>query len=123
LGRLSRKNAIPVISTLVQGGIAALLAISGTFDELTDSVVFASWIFYGLTAGAIFKVRGFGKSQSQSGGFRTPLYPALPIIFLFCSAGFITYAAIAMPYLTGLGLGVILLGVPGYFWFTRQPTD
>jgi len=120
LGRLSRVNAIPVFSTVVQGAIAALLAFSGTFDELTDSVVFASYIFYGLTAGAIFKVRGFRKTETQPGIFRTPLYPILPIVFLFCSAGFIVYAAIAMPYLTAIGLGVILLGVPGYFWFTRQ---
>lgn len=120
LGRLSRVNAIPVISTVVQGAIAALLAFSGTFDELTDSVVFASYIFYGLTAGAIFKVRGFRKTEAQPGLFRTPLYPVLPIVFLFCSAGFIVYAAIAMPYLTAIGLGVILLGVPGFFWFTRK---
>ncbi len=119
LAKLSRKNAIPVLSTIAQGCIAGLLAMSGTFDELTDSVVFASWIFYGLTAGALFKVRGFSKSPAPAGTFRTPLYPALPIAFLFCSAGFIVYAAIAMPYLTAIGLGVILLGVPGYFWFTR----
>lgn len=120
LGKLSAKNAIPVISTVAQGVIAGLLAFSGSFDELTDSVVFASWIFYGLTAGAIFKVRGFSKSPSKSSHFRTPLYPALPIVFLLCSAGFIVYAAIAMPYLTAIGLGVILLGVPGFFWFTRK---
>ncbi len=121
LARLSSVHAIPVTSTLTQGSIAALLAVSGTFDELTDSVVFASYIFYGLTAGAIFKVRGFKKVEPQPGVFRTPLYPALPILFLLCSAGFIVYAAIAMPYLTAIGLGVILLGVPGYFWFTRRP--
>lgn len=120
LGKLSSVNAIPVFSTLTQGSIAVLLAISGTFDELTDSVVFASYIFYGLTAGAIFKVRGFRKAPTEPGIFRTPLYPVLPMVFLLCSAGFIVYAAIAMPYLTAIGLGVILLGVPGYFWFTRN---
>ncbi len=119
LARLSAKNSIPVISTLTQGVIAAILALSGTFDQLTDSVVFASWIFYGLTAAAIFKVR-----RMDPGGhntvFRTPLYPVLPALFLLCSAAFIGYAVVATPQLTALGLGVIALGIPLYFYFRRS---
>lgn len=119
LARLSQKNAIPVFATLAQGVIAVILAMSGTFDQLTDSVVFASWIFYGLTAGAIFKFRridpvGTGVS------FRTPLYPVLPALFLICSAAFIVYAVMATPYLTALGLTVIAVGIPLFFYFRRS---
>lgn len=119
LARLSAKNAIPVISTVVQGGVAAILAMSGTFDQLTDSVVFASWIFYGLTAGAIFKIRRMDP-RGEGTAFRTPLYPVLPGLFLLCSAAFIVYAVMATPYLTALGLAVIAAGIPLYFYFRKS---
>jgi APA family basic amino acid/polyamine antiporter len=118
LARLSRNHAIPVLSTLSQGAIAILLAMSGTFDQLTDSVVFASWIFYALTAGAVFRLRR--RAQQSETIFHVPLYPVLPALFIVCSAAFIAYAIFAMPYLTGLGLLVITLGAPIYAVFRRR---
>jgi APA family basic amino acid/polyamine antiporter len=118
LARLSRSHAIPVMATLTQGAIAIALAMSGTFDQLTDSVVFASWIFYALTAGAVFRLRRLAtKSESL---FLVPLYPVLPALFILCAGAFIVYAVFAMPYLTGLGLLVITLGAPIYLAFRRQ---
>ncbi|HRP70413.1 MAG TPA: APC family permease, partial [Turneriella sp.] len=99
LGRLSKKNKTPVAATATQGDIAALLALSGSFDQLTDSVVFASWIFYALTTAAIFKLRR-AVSTGVEPRFKVPLYPFLPIVFLLCASAFILYAMIAMPYLT-----------------------
>ncbi|MBV6494174.1 MAG: Serine/threonine exchanger SteT [Turneriella sp.] len=118
LGKLSSKNGIPVSATLTQGAIAALLAMSGSFDQLTDSVVFASWIFYALTTAAIFKLRRTLKSDTLP-RFKVPLYPILPTVFLLCATAFILYAIIATPYLTMLGLGVIALGIPLYFLFWK----
>jgi APA family basic amino acid/polyamine antiporter len=118
LARLSRRHALPVLATLSQGAIAILLAMSGTFDQLTDSVVFASWIFYALTAGAVFRLRRHSHQEETS--FRVPLYPVLPALFIICSSAFIAYAIFAMPYLTGLGLLVISLGAPIYAWFRRR---
>lgn len=120
LARLSHKHAIPVLATLVEGAIAALLAASGTFDQLTDSVVFASWLFYGLTAATIFKVRRLPMATGETVVFRMPFYPVLPIVFLLCSAAFLVYSVIALPWLTAMGLGLIVLGIPLYFVFRRQ---
>lgn len=114
LAKLSGKNSIPVVATVAQGGIAVLLAMSGSFDQLTDSVVFASWLFYGLTAAAIFKVRGFHNDPQVARYFKMPLYPWLPLVFLLCAAAFLVYAVIAMPLLTAIGLAVIALGIPFY---------
>ncbi len=118
LARLSRNHAIPVLSTLSQGAIAILLAMSGTFDQLTDSVVFASWIFYALTAGAVFRLRR--RADKSESIFHVPLYPVLPALFIACSAAFIAYAIFAMPCLTGIGLLVIALGAPIYMLFRRR---
>ncbi|MBS0618939.1 MAG: amino acid permease [Spirochaetes bacterium] len=119
LGKLSSKHALPIASTLAQGAVASVLAFSGTFDQLTDSVVFASWLFYGLTAAAIFKLRRMHSGDTYN-GFKTPLYPILPLLFLVCAAAFVIYAIIATPGLTAIGLGAIAAGIPLYFVFTRR---
>lgn len=120
LARLSHRHAIPVIATLAEGAIAALLAASGTFDQLTDSVVFASWLFYGLTAATIFKVRRLPLAAGETAVFKMPFYPVLPVLFLICSGAFLVYSVIAIPWLTAMGLGLIVLGIPLYFVFRRQ---
>jgi basic amino acid/polyamine antiporter, APA family len=120
LAKLSSKNSLPVIATITQGLIACVLTLSGSFDELTDSVVFASWLFYGLTAATIFKVRRLDAHRSRYSGFRVPGYPYLPAMFLVCSAAFLVYAVFALPYLTLLGISIILAGTPGYWYFTKR---
>lgn len=120
LARLSHRHAIPVLATLAEGAIAALLAASGTFDQLTDSVVFASWLFYGLTAATIFKVRNLPMPDGETAVFRMPFYPVLPVLFLICSAAFLVYSVMALPWLTAMGLSLIALGTPLYFVFRRQ---
>ena len=47
-------NAVPINGVLFQGVWASVLALSGSFDTLTDYVIFGSWIFYGLTTSAVF---------------------------------------------------------------------
>ncbi|MCX7632626.1 MAG: amino acid permease [Turneriella sp.] len=114
LAKLSRKHAVPVVATVSQGAIAAVLALSGTFDQLTDSVVFAAWIFYGLTASALFVLR---QKQPEPAAFTVPGYPYLPLLFIAGAALFVVYAILAMPVLTGLGLLVLCGGVPLYYRF------
>src|SRR5690606_31943562 len=54
LGMVHPVTQVPVVSILIQGVVSCVLAVSGTFDQLTDYVVFASWIFYGLVIYAVF---------------------------------------------------------------------
>lgn len=117
LATLSPKRSIPVISTLTQGGIAVILAASGTFDQLTDSVVFISWIFYALTASTLFHFR---RQKTAHAAFLSPFYPVLPVMFIVLSAGLTVYTVLAQPALTLLGLGIVTAGIPLYFWFARR---
>ena len=55
LARLSEGTRVPATSVLVEGGLACAFALTGSFDQLTDAVVFASWLFYGLN--------GFGRPR------------------------------------------------------------
>ncbi len=123
LGVLNRKTSVPVYAVMFQGFIAAILAISGTFDQLTDAVVFASWIFYALVAFSLFKLRAgnFG-SSTGSGGYRTPGYPMVPIIFVGASVLLLINTVFTQWRETLLGLLVIGLGLPAYAFFSKGRT-
>ena len=54
---LSQRTHVPVYALLLQAVWASGLAISGTFDQLSDYVIFASWIFYGLVTSSVFVLR------------------------------------------------------------------
>lgn len=115
---------VPAVSVAVQGAVAAILAASGTFDQLTNAVVFASWIFYGMCAGALFvlrrrEARALGAGGAARAGYRVPLYPALPVVFIAVAAVLLVVTVIEMPLLSAIGLGVIALGVPIYAWLVR----
>ena len=57
LARVSKNTKVPVISLVVQGIWAAVLTLSGSFDQLTDMAIFAFWLFYGLVAASVFVFR------------------------------------------------------------------
>jgi APA family basic amino acid/polyamine antiporter len=107
-----------VNAVLAQAGWASVLAISGTFDTLTDSVVFASCLFYALSAAAviIFRVR----EPDLPRPFRTWGYPFTPVVFVLVSVALLASALYATPKQALLGVGVIALGVPFYFYWSRQ---
>lgn len=121
LSRVHPRTKTPVISVLVQGLIACGLAFSGTFDQLTDYVVFASWIFYGLASYAIFIFRR--RDPVAYEGFQVPLYPWLPALFVLCSAGLLLNTIWSTPWESLIGLGIILAGIPVYYWFHKKPVS
>lgn len=118
LARVSQRARVPAVSIALQGLVASILAVSGTFDQLTDAVVFASWIFYGLTAGAVFRLRKLGLGEATV--FRVPLYPFLPIVFILLAIVLLINTILTAPGLTAIGLGVMALGLPVYLWMGRR---
>src|SRR5690606_3880349 len=73
-------NRVTVNAVLFQGVWASILALSGSFDTLTDYVIFGSWIFYGLVTASIFVFRR--KYPHAERPYRAWGYPVVPIVFL-----------------------------------------
>lgn len=119
LAALSSRH-VPVAAVLSQGFVAIVLALSGTFDQLTDAVVFASWIFYGLCTGAVFILRRRLAKTGARPPYRAPFYPLLPAAFIAVTGWLLVNTVLSMPELTALGLGIIALGVPVYLFFVRR---
>jgi APA family basic amino acid/polyamine antiporter len=118
IGALSSRTQVPMASLLVQGVWASILALSGTFETLTDWVVFSAWIFYGLCGFAVIRLRQ--KAPHLPRSYRTPFYPVLPFLFCALSGALLVNSLIEMPKQSGFGLLFILSGLPVYFWMNSR---
>jgi len=110
LAYLSPGTRVPVISILVQALIAAAMAALGTFDQLTNYVVFSSWIFYGLVCAGVMVLRH--KRPELARPYRVMGYPFVPAVFVGVSLLLIVNTVWTMPVETAIGLALIALGVP-----------
>lgn len=115
LGYLSPRTRVPVISILVQALIAAVMAAMGTFDQLTNYVVFSSWIFYGLVCAGVMVLRR--KRPELARPYRVIGYPFVPAVFVLVSLLLIVNTVWTMPVDTTIGLALIALGVPVFYLF------
>jgi APA family basic amino acid/polyamine antiporter len=117
LARVSKGSQVPAISVLVQGGLSVGMAMLGSFDQLTDYVVFASWVFYGLAGAALMRLRW--REPLRVRHFHVPLYPWLPIAFIAGTLALLVNTIVSSPQQSTIGLAFIMAGVPAYFWFRR----
>jgi APA family basic amino acid/polyamine antiporter len=102
-----------------QAAWASLLALLGNYDALTDSVVFASWLFYGLAAGSVFVFRKTLPDVPRP--YRAFGYPILPAVFLVVTTWLLVNTFLADMGRALLGAAYIALGLPFYAWWTRAP--
>ncbi len=112
LGSLNQRS-VPMTSVLLQGVIASILAFMGTFNQLTDYVMFASWLFYALVAGSVFIFRK--KLPHAQRSYKVWGYPVVPVIFILVAAFLLGNTVIEMPTQSLIGVGIILLGAPLYY--------
>jgi basic amino acid/polyamine antiporter, APA family len=94
-----------------------VLAATGSFDRLTDYVMFSAWLFYGLTGFSVFLFRK--RLPNLPRHFRVPGYPWVPILFVFLAAVLVVNTIIESTRDSLIGLGLILTGLPVYFIFFR----
>jgi APA family basic amino acid/polyamine antiporter len=118
LGYVSPQSHSPVVAILIQGAWACVLALSGKFDQLTDYVIFGSWMFYSLCAAAVIVLRV--RKPDLVRGYKTPGYPFVPIIFIVVALCLLVNTLITSPRESGIGLIIIGVGVPVYWFAFRK---
>ncbi|MCO5053296.1 MAG: amino acid permease [Verrucomicrobiae bacterium] len=132
IGRTHPRFRTPAAALVVQGIWSVLLLFSGTFDTLTDTLIFVTWAFYAAGAYGVFILRR--KLPDVERPYRVPGYPIVPIIFILFAVtflGFTAYndfavyqqasAAGETAIMNSLfGVGLVLIGTPGYFFFRRH---
>jgi basic amino acid/polyamine antiporter, APA family len=120
-GKHHSKFRTPHISLLIQGIWASVLVLSGSFDQLTDMLIFASFIFYGLGAFGVFILRRKMKDDLRK--YKVFGYPVIPGIFVIFCAVLVVVTIIQNPRDAGIGLFLVLIGIPFYlFWNNKNKT-
>jgi basic amino acid/polyamine antiporter, APA family len=112
------KSRVPGNSLWLQGIWSSLLVLSGTFDQLTDMLVFAAFIFYGATAFGVFVMRK--KAPELERPYRTWGYPVIPAVYvLFCMA-LVINTLITQPREAVIGISLVAAGIPLFFYFRKN---
>jgi basic amino acid/polyamine antiporter, APA family len=120
LAALSPRTHVPVRAILAQATWASLLALSGTYDTLTDAVIFASFLFYGLAAGSVFVLRR--RFPNAVRPYRAFGYPWAPALFVLVTVFLLVNTFVATPREALEGIAVLLVGIPFYaYWSRRRP--
>jgi amino acid transporter len=108
----------PSGSLIFIGTVGALLALSGTYEELYSLFVFAVWIFFALTAIGLLRLRK--KEPELARPYRMWGYPWTPIIFLAAAIALTVNLWMVRPVRSSLGLAGILLGIPFFYYWRKS---
>jgi APA family basic amino acid/polyamine antiporter len=124
VARLHPRYRTPSLAIGLQAAWSIALALTGTYAALVDTVVFADWIFFGLSVGAVLVFRRrIPVASREPGVFRAPLHPVLPILFVLVSAGVVASVVASSPARSAVGAALLLAGVPAFlYWRSRAPS-
>jgi APA family basic amino acid/polyamine antiporter len=117
-GILRREARVPAWSAVLYALWGSLLALSGTFDQLTNLAVFGNLIFWMMATAAVFVLRR--RRPHVSRPYRTPGYPAVPAIYVLLSVWLIYNTLQTNPLESWAALALLALGVPFYFVFRSK---
>ena len=108
----------PANALIIQCVWACLLTFTGTFNQLITYIIFASWIFYGMSAGAVIILRN--KKPDMERPYKTPVYPWIPIIFILFAIFLTINTIMEAPRDAAIGAGIILVGLPMYYYWKKN---
>ena len=118
LGEVHPRFGTPAFAILAGSMWAAILAATGTFEQLLTYVVFSGWIFYGLGALSIFVFRR--REPDAPRPFRVPGYPVTPALFVAAASAIVLNTLFTQPGRALVGIAVVLSGVPAYLLWRRR---
>jgi APA family basic amino acid/polyamine antiporter len=107
------KNAVPEWALWAQCVMASILCLSGRYNELLDMIAFVVVLFYAITIAGIFKLRKDRPDMERP--YKAFGYPVLPAIYIILAMVFCVFLIIMKPLYAGIGLGIVLLGIPLYY--------
>lgn len=119
LSEVHQRFHTPAFAVLAGSAWAAVLAATGTFEQLLTYVVFSGWLFYALGAASIFIYRR--RRAEAASPYRVPGYPLTPLLFILAATALVINTIATQPVRAAVGLGVVLLGAPVYLiWRSRK---
>ena len=113
---LHPRTRVPVVAIVLQGLLAAVIALSGRYEQILNYVVSVDFIAMGLTAATLFVYRRRG----ETGSFRAPGHPLTTVFFVISCWAVVASAVFRHPGDTVIGLGIMVAGLPAYLFWSRR---
>ena len=116
VARLHPRHATPDVALLALAAWSLVLLLSGGYGALLDYATFGDWLACAIGAATLFHYR---RQTRDAAAFRVPGYPWLPLAFVASVGAVVAWSMFDSPRNTGIGLLIILAGVPVYFAWRR----
>ena len=121
LAKLHPRFQTPWVAILIQSTWSCVLALTGRYEQLLNYVVFADWIFFGLTVATVIVFRRTHPIANRPPGtFRSPGYPYVQGAFVIIAAAVVLSVVRADPSSALRGALLLAAGLPVFFWFRRR---
>jgi APA family basic amino acid/polyamine antiporter len=118
VARLHPRFQTPSLAIVLQSTWAIALTLTGTYGQLLDYVVFADWIFFGLTVASVFVFRRTRPDAPRP--FRTLGYPVTPALFVIAAIAIVVSVIRVSPLQSAIGAALMVAGVPAFYYWKRN---
>jgi len=107
VARVHPTTRVPIIAIALQGAMAIVIALSGTYEQILSYVVSTDFLFFGLTGLAVFRFRG-----------RSARHPIGTVIFVITCWLVVAGTVMSEPRNSLIGYAILLAGLPAYWWWS-----
>jgi basic amino acid/polyamine antiporter, APA family len=119
IGWVPQSTKVPAAAIALQGALAVVITLSGTYEQMLNYVVSMDFIFFGLTGASLFIFRRRAPAAERH---RTPGHPLTTIFFISACWLVVLATFYHYPGNSLAGLALVLLGIPVYFYWSRRAT-
>lgn len=121
LGGIHKKFGTPANALILECIFAIIYIFSGTFNTLTDLLVFVLWIFFVMGVFGIFLLRKKVPAGKQT--YKVPFYPITPIIGIIGGIYILYSTIVSAPVNSLIGIGITLAGLPVFYYLKKKSTS
>ena len=118
LGKVNEKYQTPLNAFIFEVVLACLYVFSGSFDTLTNLVIFVLWIFFTMAVAGIFILRTKHKDLDRP--YKVPLYPIVPLIGIIGGIYILVSTLMTDTSNALTGLAITLIGLPVYWYIKKK---
>jgi APA family basic amino acid/polyamine antiporter len=118
VARLSAQTRVPATAIALQGVLASIIALSGSYEQILNYVVSVDFLFIGLTGTCVFVFRK--RDAGSASQHDTPGHPVTTLLFTACCWFVVANTVIHYPADSGIGLLILLAGMPAYAYWNRR---
>ncbi|WP_053954971.1 APC family permease [Inediibacterium massiliense] len=118
LKRLHPSFGTPANALMIQFLLSIAYIFSGTFNTLTDLLIFVLWIFFVMGVGGIFILRK--RVSKEERNYEVPLYPIVPLIGILGGIYILYSTIVSSPMNSFIGIIITLAGIPIFYYLKKD---